>query len=61
MAGGKSVKKQLRGIALILISILFMIGYGNEVVFDLSLRWSAIICVMGIAGAIMTFLPDNKE
>ena len=61
MAGGKSVKKQLRGIALILISILFMIGYGNEVVFDLSLRWSAIFCVMGIAGAIMTFLPDNKE
>lgn len=55
------MKKQLRGIALILISILFMIGYGNETVFDLSLRWSAIFCMIGIIGAVMTFMPDNKE
>ena len=55
------MKKQLQGIALILLSILLMIGFGQEAVFDLSLRWSAIFSAVGIMGAVMTFLPDKKN
>ena len=54
------MKKQLQGIAIILISILLMLGFGNEPVFDLSLRWSVIFTIIGIVGGIMTFLPDKK-
>lgn len=54
------MKKQLQGIAIILLSILLMIGFGNEPVFDLSFRWSAIFAIAGIVGAVMTFLSENK-
>jgi len=54
------MKKQLQGIAVILLSILFMLGFGNTPFFDLSFRWSAIFAAVGIAGAIMTFLPEKK-
>lgn len=53
------MKKQLQGIAIILVSILLMIGFGNEPVFDLSFRWSVIFTCTGIAGTVMTFLPDR--
>ena len=55
------MKKQLQGIALILLSILLMIGFGEEYLFDLSLRWSAIFSAVGIIGAVMTLLPDKKN
>lgn len=55
------MKKQLQGIALILLSILLMLGYGNAPFFDLSFRWSLIFTIVGIAGVIMTFLPDKKN
>ena len=55
------MKKQLQGIALILISILLMLGYGNAPFFDLSFRWSLIFTIVGIAGVIMTILPDKKN
>ena len=55
------MKKQLQGIALILISILLMLGYGNAPVFDLSLRWSLIFSIIGIVGVVMTFLPNKKD
>lgn len=55
------MKKQLQGIAIILVSILLMIGFGKESVFDLSCRWSLIFTIVGIAGVVMTFLPDNKK
>lgn len=54
------MKKQLQGIAIILLSILLMLGFGNEPVFDFSFRWSAVFAIVGIAGAVMTFLPDKK-
>ena len=54
------MRKQLQGIALILMSILLMIGYGNEPFFDLSFRWSLVFTVLGIAGAVMNFWPDKK-
>lgn len=55
-----SIKKQLQGIALILVSILLMIGYENEPFFDLSFRWSLVFAIVGIVGAARTFLPDKK-
>ena len=54
------MKKQLQGIAIILISILLVIGFGNEPVFDFSFRWSAIFTIVGIVGAVITFLPEKK-
>lgn len=55
------MKKQLQGIALILVSILFMIGYGNEPFFDFSFRWSVLFSIIGIVGAVMVFIPDKKD
>ena len=55
------MKKQLQGIALILVSILLMLGFGNAPFFDLDFRWSLIFSIAGIAGAVMTFLPDKKN
>ena len=54
------MKRQLQGIALILFSILSMLGYGNAPFFDFSFRWSLIFSIVGIVGAVMTFLPDKK-
>ena len=54
------MKRQLQGIALILFSILLMIGYGNTYFFDLDFNWSLIFSIVGIAGVIRTFLPDKK-
>lgn len=54
------MKKQLQGIAIILVSILLMIGFGNEPVFDLSFRWSVIFTIVGIVGAAITFLSEKK-
>lgn len=55
------MKKQLQGIALILVSILLMIGYGNEPLFDFSLRWSAIFSIIGVVGAAIVFIPNKKD
>ena len=54
------MKRQLQGIALILVSILLMLGYGDVAFFDLSFKWDLIFSVIGIIGVIMTFLPDKK-
>ena len=54
------MKKQLQGIAIILVSILLMLGFGNVQFFDLDFRWSLIISVIGIMGAVITFLQDKK-
>ena len=55
------MKKQLQGIAIILVSILLMLGFGNAPVFDLSFRWSAVFVVIGIVGVVLNFLPDRKN
>lgn len=54
------MKKQLQGLALILVAILLMLGYGNVYFFDLSFKWSLIFSVVGIVGVVMTFLPDKN-
>lgn len=55
------METQLKGIALLLISILLMIGYGNKTFFDLSFRWSAVFAIAGIVGVVMAFMPDKKD
>lgn len=55
------MKKQLQGISLILVSILLMLGYGNEPFFDLDFRFSLLFSIFGIVGVVMTFLPDKKK
>jgi len=55
------MKKQLQGIALILVSILLMLGYGNAPFFDFDFRWLLIFSIVGIAGVVMTFLDDKKN
>ena len=54
------MKKQLQGIAIILVSILLMLGFGNEPVFDFSFRWSLVFSILGVIGVVMTFLTDKK-
>ena len=54
------MKKQLQGIALILVSILLMLGFGNVPFFDLDFGWSLIFSIVGIVGAVVTFFPDKK-
>lgn len=54
------MKKQLQGIAIILVSILLMIGFGNAYFFDFSCRWSVVFALIGIVGLVMTFWPDKK-
>ena len=55
------MKKQLQGIVLLLVSILLMIGYGNDSFFDLSFKWSAVFTIVGIVGVVMAFMPDKKD
>ena len=55
------MKKQLQGIALILVSIVLMLGFRDAPFFDLDFRWSLIFSLIGIAGAVMTFWPDKKN
>lgn len=57
------MKKQLQGIAIILLSILFCIAFkimGIHYVFDISLNWSFIFLLMGIVGAVMVFLKPKS-
>ena len=53
------MKRQLQGIALILVSILLMIGYGNEIFLFDRAAWA--FSIVGIVGVVMTFLPDRKN
>ncbi len=55
------MKEQLQGIALILVSILLMLGYGNAPFFDLDFGWSLIFSIVGVIGVVMTFLPDKNN
>ena len=54
------MKKQLQGIALILLSILLMLGFGNAPLFDFSLRWSFVFAIVGIAALAVVRHAKNK-
>ena len=53
------MSRQLMGIALILFSILLMLAYGQEPVFDLGFRWSAVFTCIGFIGLFMTCAPHG--
>lgn len=58
------MKRQLQGIALILLSMTLMLGSladGWRYVFDLSLHWQHIFAVLGIVGAVLALLPEKKK
>ena len=58
------MKRQLQGIAVILLSILFTLGFdsaGWKYVFDLSMHWSHIFMITGILGAAMVFWKSKKD
>lgn len=54
------MKNTFCGIALLLFSILLMLGFGNEPFFDLSFDWSVIFAIFGAVGTVAVFLPDKK-
>ena len=50
--------QQLQGIAVMLLSILLILGFdsiGEKYVFDLSLHWSTVFMAIGIWGFAMVF------
>lgn len=58
------MKNQLRGIALILLSITLMLGAlgdGWRYFFDLDFSWQHVFAALGVMGAVMVFWPDKKE
>lgn len=55
------MKRQLKGIALLLASILLMIGYGGKSFYDLSFRWSTVFAIVGLVEIVMAFIPDKKD
>ncbi len=58
------MKNQLRGIALILLSIALMLGAlgdGWRYFFDLDFSWQHVFAAVGIVGTVMVFLPEKKE
>jgi uncharacterized membrane protein YtjA (UPF0391 family) len=58
------MKRQLKGIAIILFSIMLILGFNSidvKYVFDLDLEWAHIFMVIGIIGVIMVFLKDKKD
>ena len=55
------VTNQLSGIALILTSLLFMIGFGDLQFFAFDFHWYALFAAGGVIGLVMTFLPDKKD
>ena len=61
--GGISMKRQLQGIAVILVSLLLTIGFGYVgwfYVFDLDFQWQHIFMLTGLVGAVMVFWQDKK-
>lgn len=58
------MKKQLQGIALILLSILLTLGFHIlrwDYLGDLSLQWQHLFLLLGLAGAVMVFWPGKKD
>ncbi len=57
------MRRQLQGIAIILLSILLTLGFENvgwKYVFDLSLNWAHIFMLTGILGLVLTLIPDRN-
>jgi len=61
--GDDVMRKQMQGIALILTSIMLILGFHSaeiEYVFDFRVRWSTVFMVLGTAGLVMTFTKESE-
>ena len=58
------MRRQLQGIAMILCSILFSVTFHNVglvyFIDDIGVAWQHLFMITGIAGVVLTFLPDKK-
>lgn len=59
------MRRQLQGIALILVSILLTQCFGGEWFWEWfwgrEFRWCVVFALVGIIGLVMTFLPEKKQ
>jgi len=59
------MERQLKGIAIILLSILFAYCFQHEGWYFISetllLSWREFFMLTGLIGAVITFLPDKKK
>ncbi len=55
------MKLKMKGIALLLMAILLTLSFGDESFFHLDFQWHTVFVLMGLAGVIMTFLPEKKK
>ena len=55
------MRRQLQGIALILVSILLTQCFGGAWFWGREFRWCVIFALVGIIGLVMTFLPEKKQ
>ncbi len=55
------MQKQLKGIGIILFSILLMLFDGNEPFFDLSFDWGFIYILIGLVGLWICFSPKDEK
>lgn len=52
------MRRQLQGIAVMLLSMILILGFnsiGVKYVFDLSLHWSRVFMIIGILGFVISF------
>ena len=58
------MRRQLQGIAMILCSILLSVTFYNVgwiyFIGDIGVTWQHLFMITGIAGLVLTFLPDKK-
>ncbi len=55
------MKRQLQGIALLLMALLLNVSWGNEPIFDLDICWNLIFVLLGAIGVFITFLPFKNK
>ena len=58
------MKRQLQGIAVLLLSILLMLGFnsvGWHYIFDFDVEWQHIFMLVGIAGAVIALWPEKMD
>ena len=55
------MRRQLQGIALILLGILLTLVFGMHPFFDCSFSWAVVFALVGIIGCVLVFLPDKPK
>lgn len=57
------MKRQLKGIAILLLSILLMLGFtvGMDYINEYEFTWQLFFIILGIFGAVIVFFPDKSD